>query len=328
MSSTPNGLRLFPLFTTHLFPPIALTTYLLSFLPRPLLTPIVSLLSKQSGPSAHITSSLVASPGTVLAALGMARDEMRQVKALDNELVREFSGRCWWYWADGDDDGWVRQSSIREIEEVLDQVGAGAGRERRFRCTEGMQHAFVLNEGEWCFLLLFFVSCLFFSAAEGGREADTFPRGCVAQSTRPHWRNDAQVGSWRSTACNPPPPPSSSSPGLASSRSPASPSRRVHPRRQRPRRRLARARTAQAAGPCLFGSTAPLSLSRSLQPFSLALGPPEVAVGGTLEDDARGESRPSPNPEGVEWSLDAPEVTCGSWESPFEACFEHLKSVS
>jgi hypothetical protein len=146
MSTTPNGRRLSPLFTSYLLPPVALATTFLSFLPSRALTPLVALLAGQTGPGAVVTSSLVASPGTVMAALTMAGEEMREVSDVDRQVLSEFGGRMWFYWAEGDDDGWVSQSSIREIEGVLDEAGWDKG--RRFRCEEGMQHAFVLTSSE------------------------------------------------------------------------------------------------------------------------------------------------------------------------------------
>lgn len=144
MATTPNGRRLGPLFRLPLLPTLALTTYGLSFLPSTLRLPLVSLLSRQSGESAVVTNGLVASPGTVLAALSMAGEELADVKELDKKLVTEFGDRCWWYWAKGADDGWVSPTSIDEIASTLDE--AGVDKSRRFRCEEGMKHAFVLDK--------------------------------------------------------------------------------------------------------------------------------------------------------------------------------------
>ena len=147
MAATPNGARLSPLFRPALFPSLSLTTAALSFLPAALLSPLVGFLTRQSSPSASVTTALVQSPGTVLAALSMAGEEMTRVKALDEDVLREFGGRMWWYWAKGEEDGWVRDSSVTEIVECLEKAGYGA--ERRWRCEEGMQHAFCLDPGEY-----------------------------------------------------------------------------------------------------------------------------------------------------------------------------------
>ncbi|KAL8290354.1 hypothetical protein RQP46_002612 [Phenoliferia psychrophenolica] len=144
MATSKNGRRLGPLFSAHLLPPLALTTYALSFIPSSFRTPLVGFLSRQAGPSALVTSGLVASPGTVLSALSLAAEELAEVKELDKDLVKTFGDRCWWYWAAGEDDGWVSSSSVDEINETLDE--AGIDKKRRFRCTEGMKHAFVLDE--------------------------------------------------------------------------------------------------------------------------------------------------------------------------------------
>lgn len=147
MAATPNGIRLSPLFRPPLFPSLSLTTAALSFLPAALLSPLVGLLTRQLSPSATVTTTLVQSPGTVLAALSMAGEEMTRVTGLDEEMLSEFGGRMWWYWAKGEEDGWVRDSSVKEEVECLDKAGYGA--ERRWRCEEGMQHAFCLDPGEF-----------------------------------------------------------------------------------------------------------------------------------------------------------------------------------
>ncbi|KAK4703826.1 hypothetical protein P7C70_g2392, partial [Phenoliferia sp. Uapishka_3] len=144
MATTPNGLRLSPLFTPTILPPLALTTLFLSFVPSPIINPLIAFLSRQSGPGALVTSGLVTSPGTVLAALSMAKEEMDEIIDLDRNLVQGAAKKSWWYWAEGKGDGWVSESSVQEIGDCLDEVGAD--KERRFLCEEGMKHAFVLND--------------------------------------------------------------------------------------------------------------------------------------------------------------------------------------
>lgn len=149
MALTPNGRRLAPLFNAFVLTPVAMGTSLLSWIPRRLLDPAVALLAGQTRGSdgARTTASLVASPGTVTAALSMAADEMRMVKQLDTALLKEHGDKLWWYWAEGESDGWVSGSSVTEIEGVLD--GAGHSPTQRKRCEDGMKHAFCLRDGEW-----------------------------------------------------------------------------------------------------------------------------------------------------------------------------------
>jgi len=148
MSSAPNGLRMSPLFSPRASAPFALATSALSFLPASLLQPVIAVLADQRGSphQAAVTTSLVQSPGVVVAAFTLAREELNSVKALDRAFLVEFGARLRWYWAAGEDDGWVADSSVVEIQGVLD--GAGWGKERQVRCAEGMVHAFVLTEGE------------------------------------------------------------------------------------------------------------------------------------------------------------------------------------
>ncbi|KAM0789049.1 hypothetical protein ACM66B_003112 [Microbotryomycetes sp. NB124-2] len=147
MALTQNGQRLAPLFKQAVLPPLALGTTLLSFVPQTILARIVSVLAGQaeSPESAKTTAALVASPGTVVSALAMAADEMGQVTELDRELLQNYGNRLFFYWADGDSDHWVRDSSVLEIEQVLDEAGH-AKDGKRWRCARGMKHAFVLRD--------------------------------------------------------------------------------------------------------------------------------------------------------------------------------------
>ncbi len=60
----------------------------------------------------------------------MAREEMIQVTKLDEEVLKLYGDRMRFYWAQK--DGWVLESSIIEIEAVLE--GSGYKEARRIRC--------------------------------------------------------------------------------------------------------------------------------------------------------------------------------------------------
>lgn len=148
MATSPNGLRMSPLFSPALSPPFSLLTSALSLVPSRLLTPLVALAANQRAApaAAGVTTSLVQSPGTVVAAYALARDEMATIREVDEGVLKEFGGRMRWDWAKGEEDGWVAGESVGEIERVLD--GAGYAKERRVRCEEGMVHAFVLTDSK------------------------------------------------------------------------------------------------------------------------------------------------------------------------------------
>ena len=148
MAQTPNSRRLSPLFSSWALRPVFLSTSALSYLPTALLTRLVALLTGQSGSGAQTTSTLVASPESVVAALSMAREELARVTDLDEELLETYGDRVWVYWAAEGVDGWVTEDAVREIDAVLERAWGDEGRKRRQRCAEGMPHAFVLNEGE------------------------------------------------------------------------------------------------------------------------------------------------------------------------------------
>lgn len=157
MSLTRNGQKLSPLFSSWALRPLFYSTSLLSYLPASLLSTLVSLLTGQSNEAGssqgsssgiEVTTKLVSSPQTVIAAITMAQKEMKQVTELDREFLKnqKIGKKCWWYWTEPEKDGWVLEESVREIEECLGDEPAM--KERRERCKEGMPHAFVLNKGE------------------------------------------------------------------------------------------------------------------------------------------------------------------------------------
>ncbi|TKA57669.1 hypothetical protein B0A53_00818 [Rhodotorula sp. CCFEE 5036] len=147
MAQTPNGRSLSPLFSSWSLRPVFYSTSFLSYLPTGLTSRLVSLLTGQSGSGAKITTELVSSPETVIAALVMARQELAKVTALDVDLLDQYGDRLWIYWTEKDGDGWVTEEAIQEIEACLEKKWGEAGRKRRARCQEGMPHAFVLDEG-------------------------------------------------------------------------------------------------------------------------------------------------------------------------------------
>ncbi|GAA5843671.1 hypothetical protein JCM3766R1_007204 [Sporobolomyces carnicolor] len=144
MSLTPNGRKLSPLFSSWTLQPLFFSTSFFSYLPTGIVSTLVSVLTGQSGPGSATTTSLVASPQTVVAAVTMAAKEMHDVSELDRDLLKKVGYKCWWYWAEPGKDGWVLEDSIREIEETLGDDPQM--KEKRERCREGMPHAFVLSE--------------------------------------------------------------------------------------------------------------------------------------------------------------------------------------
>ncbi|GAA5933664.1 hypothetical protein JCM3775_003766 [Rhodotorula graminis] len=146
MALTPNGRRLSPLFSSWALRPVFLSTSALSYLPRALLSRIVALMTGQSGAGAQVTTALVGSPESVVAALTMAREELERVRDVDVDALERYGDRMWVYWAAEGVDGWVTEEAVREIDDVLERVAGEEGRARRQRCSEGMPHAFVLNE--------------------------------------------------------------------------------------------------------------------------------------------------------------------------------------
>ncbi|GAA5976279.1 hypothetical protein JCM11641_001103 [Rhodosporidiobolus odoratus] len=147
MSKTPNGRSLSPLFSSWTLRPVFYSASALSYLPPALTSKLVGLITGHSGSGAEVTSQLVASPQSVLAALTLAKEELATVKELDEEAIRNAAGKMWVYYAQEGKDGWVTSQCMSEVGEVLERSVGKEGREKRVKvCGEGMPHAFVLDE--------------------------------------------------------------------------------------------------------------------------------------------------------------------------------------
>ncbi|GAA6007386.1 hypothetical protein JCM10207_006323 [Rhodosporidiobolus poonsookiae] len=149
MASTPNGRKLSPLFSSWTLRPVFYSTTALSYLPTALTSKLVGLLTGQVGPGMEVTTRLVSSPQTVLAALTMAREELATVTELDGAAVGQLAreGKLWIYYAAEGVDGWVTEDAAREVERTVEDAVGREQRERRVRrCIEGMPHAYVLDE--------------------------------------------------------------------------------------------------------------------------------------------------------------------------------------
>lgn len=78
----------------------------------------------------------------------MAREEFAVVRSLDAVGLEEYGDRMWFYWAEGEKDEWVRDSSVKEIIGVLKRREGAEEQARWMRDQEGMGHAFCLIDGE------------------------------------------------------------------------------------------------------------------------------------------------------------------------------------
>ena len=209
MAQTPNGRSLSPLFSSWSLRPVFYSTSFLSYLPTGLTSRLVSLLTGQSGSGAKITTELVSSPETVIAALVMARQELAKVTALDVDLLDQYGDRLWIYWTEKDGDGWVTEEAIQEIEACLEKKWGEAGRKRRARCQEGMPHAFVLDEGQYCLLprLYMCTTWLRCYSLRVHYSQCSWTDSFSVQATRPRSLANAPTGSSPTSPTLPPPPP-------------------------------------------------------------------------------------------------------------------------
>ncbi|GAA5909021.1 hypothetical protein JCM6882_004970 [Rhodosporidiobolus microsporus] len=194
MAQTPNGRTLSPLFSSWTLRPVFYSTSALSYLPTALTSRLVSLLTGHSGSGAEVTTQLVSSPSTVVAALTMAREELASVTALDAHLVSDVAEKLWVYYAAEGVDKWVTEEAVREVEDAVERTLGRQGREKRVRrCREGMPHAFVLDEAH----------------------SASLARKCATWITEDLATQDAALFSSTSGPAPPPPPPPASTASTA-----------------------------------------------------------------------------------------------------------------
>lgn len=93
-------------------------------------------------PAAQLTvlRSLIASPSTVYAALSMAREEMCEIKELDEELLQKHRHRLHMYFAE--EDGWVGHNK----EAILKAFHGDAGTVKIVHGDPDVPHAFCISE--------------------------------------------------------------------------------------------------------------------------------------------------------------------------------------
>lgn len=143
MALSPNGINLLRFYTRSTFPLLSAFSSTLSYLPTAFTTKLVGLVCWQEQAGAIVTTSLVVTPGVVMNALSMAREEMDQVVELDIAVLKEHGGKMRFYHAEDGKDGWVPESAVVEIYAALDAGSHDPS--LRVRCPEGMVHAFVLD---------------------------------------------------------------------------------------------------------------------------------------------------------------------------------------
>lgn len=84
--------------------------------------------------------SLLSSPSTIYAALSMAHEEIRDIKTLDEELLRKHKHRLHFYFAD--DDDWVGKHKdviLRVFQDEPDAIKVVHGH-------QDIPHAFCISE--------------------------------------------------------------------------------------------------------------------------------------------------------------------------------------
>lgn len=88
-----------------------------------------------------VLQAFLYSPPSIRAALGMAHDEMQNIRDLELTLLEEHRGKLWFYFADHDD--WVggeRNSLLRSLKSDVDVVRVVHGH-------HDIPHAFCISKG-------------------------------------------------------------------------------------------------------------------------------------------------------------------------------------
>lgn len=152
MSLSPSGRRLGPIITRPALRALVtgLVRHVVARLPRKALSWLVSLATARSGSSSpssrastdglNATVSLVSCAPVVHQALALASDELASVTSLDTAALKRVRHAVRVYYTTHQGDHWVPEHAVDEIVGVL---GADA---RVQRCTEGIKHAFVLDD--------------------------------------------------------------------------------------------------------------------------------------------------------------------------------------
>jgi hypothetical protein len=138
LAATTNGLRISPALNRFAIIFVAFVAQVLSLLlPVSLLSLLVGIVARIPRPDHRaVLASFIARPACGAAALGLAADEMQRIGELDAATLKRYGDRVSFYWAEGDTDGWVRDTSVREIVDVLERADARGERvARRVRCV-------------------------------------------------------------------------------------------------------------------------------------------------------------------------------------------------
>lgn len=149
IATTPNGLRLSPLFSNPaIIMVVSFLTVLNTVLPFYILHWIVRIATRQERPASTVTANLVHNPSVVACALAMAGDEMKTILEPDTAFLKQFGHKVTLYFAAGSSDGWVGdEARVKRLTDALDSSKSeeGEGRARWHICERNMPHAFCLE---------------------------------------------------------------------------------------------------------------------------------------------------------------------------------------
>ncbi|VDC05282.1 unnamed protein product [Peniophora sp. CBMAI 1063] len=143
IAQTPNGKRLSWLFNRPMPSAVAHLSRLSFLIPQRLLGGVFS-----DYPPAQldVLRSLISSPGSVYTSLTLAHDEMKTIRDLDIQLLREHAEKLHLYFAEQDD--WIGDERAKIIDALKDLHGSDGPVVKVVHGHEDIPHAFCINHGE------------------------------------------------------------------------------------------------------------------------------------------------------------------------------------
>ncbi|KAF9909513.1 hypothetical protein EC991_008495 [Linnemannia zychae] len=141
IADTPNGRKMQNLFKPSVRSIVGGTVSTLRFIfsAPPVLNSIVSLVTRQDGDMARVTSQQLLFSSVVKNCLFLAGQEMEAIKVMDKETIKQHADKFVFYY--GKTDEWSPIENYYEMQKEFPQV-------KSLLCEQGMVHAFVIGHGE------------------------------------------------------------------------------------------------------------------------------------------------------------------------------------
>ncbi|KAG8238762.1 hypothetical protein J437_LFUL017857 [Ladona fulva] len=137
LAETPNG-KFFVKMDKYFHTAIKFMIYLLHYFPHFIKIPLIRVYSKIGNIPSHFEKAIsdLVSPSVLEKVFFMAQDEMKKVRELDADVIRNYLSNIYLYY--GLEDGWCPRYYYEELKTVIPEAKAEL-------CKVGYKHAFVLS---------------------------------------------------------------------------------------------------------------------------------------------------------------------------------------